>query len=91
MAAKEALTDMPPRNESELDPITLHNVALMNMEDEPNSGFEKLQFLVQQNTFPPETFSNLCLLFAKYSFYNLVADFLAENVHLTYKYISPVI
>ena len=24
-AAKEALTDMPPRLESELDPVTLHN------------------------------------------------------------------
>lgn len=24
-AAKEALTDMPPRMESELDPVTLHN------------------------------------------------------------------
>ncbi len=90
MTAKEALTDMPPRSESELDPITLHNIALMNMEDDPNGGFEKLQYLIQQNTFPTETFSNLCFLYAKYSFYSLVADFLAENVHLTYKFISPV-
>jgi hypothetical protein len=27
--AKEALTDMPPRAEEELDPVTLHNHALM--------------------------------------------------------------
>jgi tetratricopeptide repeat protein 30 len=89
MASREALTDMPPRSENELDPITLHNIALMNMDDDPNAGFEKLQFLIQQNTFPHETFANLCLLYAKYSFYSLVADFLAENVQLTYKFITP--
>ena len=81
---------MPPRSEGELDTITLHNIALMNMDDDPNGGFEKLQFLIQQNTFPYETFSNLCLLYAKYSFYNLAADFLAENMQLAYKFISPV-
>ena len=34
-AAQEALTDMPPRSEEELDPVTLHNQALMNMETNP--------------------------------------------------------
>jgi len=46
--AREALTDMPPRKEEELDPVTLHNNALMNMEQDPTSGFEQLQFLVSQ-------------------------------------------
>jgi tetratricopeptide repeat protein 30 len=90
MGAKEALTDMPPRSETELDPITLHNTALMNIEDEPTAGFEKLQYLIEQNTFPTETFANLCFLYVKYSFYSLVADVLAENTHLTYKYLTPV-
>lgn len=44
-AAREALTDMPPRSEEELDPVTLHNHALMSMESEPSEGFEKLQVL----------------------------------------------
>jgi len=35
-AAKEALLDMPPRSEEELDPVTLMNMALMNMEDNPS-------------------------------------------------------
>ena len=35
IAAKEALTDMPPRLESELDPVTLHNQALINADEEP--------------------------------------------------------
>ena len=65
-AACEALTDMPPRSEEELDAVTLHNQALMNMDSSPTQGFEKLQFLIQQNPFPPETFGNLLLLYSKY-------------------------
>ena len=65
-AAREALTDMPPRSENELDAVTLHNQALMNMELKPTDGFGKLQFLLQQNPFPPETFGNLLLLYCKY-------------------------
>lgn len=57
---------MPPRSEEELDAVTLHNQALMNMEAEPTRGFQKLQFLLQQNPFPPETFGNLLLLYIKY-------------------------
>merc|ERR1719361_722669 len=87
--AKEALTDMPPRSEDELDAVTLHNQALMNMDSKPIEGFEKLQFLLQQNPFPPETFGNLLLLYCKYEYYDLAADVLAENAHLTYKYLSP--
>ncbi|KAF6203225.1 hypothetical protein GE061_003643 [Apolygus lucorum] len=87
-AAKEALTDMPPRSEEELDAVTLHNQALMNMESRPTEGFEKLQFLLQQNPFPPETLGNLLLLYCKYGYYNLAADVIAENQHLTHKYLS---
>lgn len=57
---------MPPRGEEELDPVTLHNQALMNMETHPTEGFEKLQFLIQQSPFPPETFGNLLLLYCKH-------------------------
>lgn len=88
-AAREALTDMPPRGEEELDAVTLHNQALMNMETHPTQGFEKLQFLIQQNPFPPETFGNLLLLYCKHEYYDLAADVLAENTHLTYKYLTP--
>jgi len=103
-AAREALTDMPPRGENELDAVTLHNQAffifcifcifvtlhnqaLMNMDSRPTDGFGKLQFLLQQNPFPPETFGNLLLLYCKYEYYDLAADVLAENAHLTYKYL----
>ncbi|KAI4469041.1 hypothetical protein MML48_2g00017550 [Holotrichia oblita] len=88
-AAREALTDMPPRAEYELDAVTLHNQALMNIEQNLAEGFEKLQFLLQQNPFPPETFANLLLLFCQHECYDLAADVLAENAHLTYKYLTP--
>uniref|UniRef100_A0A915BV57 Tetratricopeptide repeat protein 30 n=1 Tax=Parascaris univalens TaxID=6257 RepID=A0A915BV57_PARUN len=87
-AAGEALTDMPPRSEEELDPVTLHNQALININANPSDGFAKLQYLLSQNPFPPETFSNLLLLYCKYEYYDLAADVLAENAHLTYKYLT---
>ena len=87
-AAKEALLDMPPRNEEELDPVTLHNQALMNMDDDPNVGFRKFNFLLQNPPFPAETFANLLILYCKYSYYDLAADILAENTALTYKCLS---
>uniref|UniRef100_A0A9L0JB96 Tetratricopeptide repeat protein 30 n=1 Tax=Equus asinus TaxID=9793 RepID=A0A9L0JB96_EQUAS len=55
----------------------------------PTEGFEKLQFLLQQNPFPPETFGNLLLLYCKYEYFDLAADVLAENAHLTYKFLTP--
>lgn len=61
-AAKEAIIDMPPRNEDEIDPVTLHNKALIWMDESPQEGFKKLNFLLNNPPFPPETFSNLLLL-----------------------------
>lgn len=40
--------------------------ALLHMDAKPSEGFAKLQFLLQQNPFPPETFPNLLLLYCKY-------------------------
>jgi len=80
--AREALADMPPRSENELDPVTLHNTALMNMETDPNGGFKKLNFLLSRPPFPAETFGNLLLLYVKFQYYDLAADVLAENLKL---------
>jgi len=90
-AAREALSDMPPRSEEELDPVSLHNTALMNMENLPAQGFRKLNFLIQNPPFPPETFANLLLLYCKHQYYDLAADVLAENAHLTYKFLDATL
>nr|CAG4647748.1 EOG090X0302 [Moina brachiata] len=104
--AREALTDMPPRLESELDPVTLHNMALLTADANPSGSFDKLQFLLQQqvaqmaqesgdsasgpSACPPETFTNLLLLYCKYEYYDMAADLLAEHADLTYKHLSAV-
>jgi len=90
-AAREALSDMPPRGEEELDPVSLHNTALMNMENLPAQGFRKLNFLIQNPPFPPETFANLLLLYCKHQYFDLAADVLAENAHLTYKFLDAAL
>lgn len=87
-AAKEALTDMPPRLESELDAVTLHNQALCHADEDATGAFKKLSYLLANPPYPPETFGNLLLLHCKYQNYDIAAGLLAENSHLTYKYIS---
>jgi len=84
-AAKEALLDMPPRAEEEFDPVSLHNVALIKMDDDTTTGFKKLNFLLNNPPFPPETFANLLILYCKHQLYDLAADVLAENASLTFK------
>jgi tetratricopeptide repeat protein 30 len=84
--AAEALTDMPPRTTEELDPVTLHNTALMNIDSNPTEGFNKLQFLLQITPHPPEAFQNLLLCFCKYDCLDMAADVLADNQHLMMQY-----
>lgn len=86
--ARDALWDMPPRNEFEWDPVTLMNYALMNIDTDPTGGFKKLNYLLHNPPFPPETFCNLLLLYCKFHYYDLAADILAENPELTIKYIN---
>jgi tetratricopeptide repeat protein 30 len=82
---------MPPRQEFELDQVTLHNQALMNMNQDPSGGFEKLGFLLQQSPCPPETFGNLLLLYVKYDYVDSAADLLAENLTIASSTLTPVI
>ncbi|XP_013888312.1 intraflagellar transport protein 70A isoform X2 [Austrofundulus limnaeus] len=89
--AQEALTDMPPRAEEELDAVTLHNQALINIDTKPSEGFEKLAFLLQMPSFPRVTFGNLLLLYSKHEYFDLAADVLAENAHLTIKFLTPYV
>lgn len=99
---------MPPRNEPELDAVTLHNQAILSVSLNDGSkglvinptpaatgnieeAFEKLQFLLQQDLFPAETFYNLLLLYCRTDRHEIAADILAENTELTYKYLTPVL
>lgn len=87
-AAREALTDMPPRSEDELDAVTLHNQALIYADEDPVGSIKKLTYLITHPPYPPETFGNLLLLHCKYQNFDIAAGLLAENAQLTYKYLS---
>jgi tetratricopeptide repeat protein 30 len=68
--------------------VTAGIQALMHMETAPTDGFRKLNFLLSNPPFPPETFGNLLLLHCKHGYFDLAADILAENAHLSFKLIS---
>jgi tetratricopeptide repeat protein 30 len=87
--AKEALMDMPQRKEEDLDPVTLLNQALLFFDSNPSESFRKMNFLLENPPFPDETFSNLLLLYAKFEYFDLAADVLAENSEMTFKFINP--
>jgi tetratricopeptide repeat protein 30 len=86
--AQSALNNMPPRREEELDPITLHNQALMNFDKEPQAALRKLNWLIANPPFPPPTFQNLLLLYIENKCHTLAADVLADNAHLTFECLS---
>eukprot|EP01084_Bolivina_argentea_P067242 122502_1 len=88
--ANGSLYGMPPREESELDHVTLHNTALLQLlqPNTLNEGFRKLNFLITQQSFPPETFQNLLISYIKHDLYDLAADVLAENAHLHELYLD---
>ncbi|KAJ4460769.1 putative Tetratricopeptide repeat protein 30A [Paratrimastix pyriformis] len=83
--AREALSEMPPRSEEELDPVTLHNQALMGMEADPEGGFTKLNYLLTNPPFPPETFANLLVLYCKHENYDAAGELMAANGMLVAK------
>ncbi|KFD61179.1 hypothetical protein M514_05864 [Trichuris suis] len=88
--AAQAMANMPPRDETELDVITLHNEALVRMANEPMEGFAKLQFLCGQTRFPPEALVNLLFVCCKYGFQDIASDVMAENSDLLSSYLSQV-
>jgi tetratricopeptide repeat protein 30 len=81
-AARNTLAAMPPRDEHELDSVTLHNQALVNAHTNPTEGLRKLNFLLScSSSPPPETFGNLLLLYLQHQYLDLAADILAEHMH----------
>ncbi|TMW52693.1 hypothetical protein DOY81_002216 [Sarcophaga bullata] len=88
-AARDSLLDLPPRAESELDPVTLHNMALTDPQGSV-AGLRKLAFLLDLGppSCPRETFANILLICCKHEMYETAADILAEHTNLTYTYLS---
>ncbi|XP_022658940.1 tetratricopeptide repeat protein 30A-like isoform X2 [Varroa jacobsoni] len=87
--AKEALTDMPPRAQQDIDAVSLHNQALIQLESSPSSSFDKLHFLVEQGSGPAEAFANLVLVCCRFEHYDLAADVLAEHADIAHLMLAP--
>lgn len=85
------MTDLPPRNEDELDAISLHNNAILNIKPNPVETLKKLRYLLDQETFPAETLQNLLILYTRYEQFDLIADLLAVYSEYKDKYLSGVI
>lgn len=64
------------------------NQALVFFDQDPSNAFKKLNYLLENPPFPPETFANLLLLYAKLEYFDLAADTLAENADLTFKCVA---
>lgn len=89
LASREALMDLPPRSEPELDPVTLHNMSLTGDQSNGTVKLRRLAFLLELGPIcPQETFSNLLILCCKHEMFDTAADILAEHAQLTYKYLS---
>ncbi|GAB4820179.1 hypothetical protein N2152v2_007225 [Parachlorella kessleri] len=65
-AAAASLSDMPPRREQELDPVTLHNQAVVSIAQggagAEAAGLDKLHHLLDHPPFPGALLSNLLSL-----------------------------
>lgn len=83
------MMDLPPRSEPELDPVTLHNLAVTKGGPE---GLRRLSYLLALGApaCPQQSLSNLLLICCKHELFDAAADALADHADLTYRYLSPV-
>lgn len=89
--ACQAWKRMPLRGDEDIDAISLHNQAMIHMENDTESGFSKLTYLISNPPYPSETLSNLLLLYCKYGYEGQAADMIAENSQLLQLNISTTL
>lgn len=86
--ALKIMDSMPQRKDEELDPVSLHNNALFDTDQDVNASFDKMKFLLSNPPFPPVTFKNILTLYCKHGYQDVAADILAENSELAYDLLS---
>jgi len=80
--ARQTWNRMPIRGDEDIDAISLHNQAIIHMDNDTENGFSKLTYLLNNPPYPSETFTNLLLLCCKHGFEEQAADMIAENAQL---------
>ncbi len=84
-------TEMPPRREEDLDATTLHNQAILFIDEDPSTSFRKLNYLLANPPFPPEAFQNLLVLQCQFGLFDVAARTISDNGYLAEKIISQEI
>lgn len=72
--AREIIKKVPVISEGGTDPVTFHNIAIFNVDQNSSESIKKLNYLLNNSLFPPETFQNLLFLYCKYFFFDLAND-----------------
>jgi tetratricopeptide (TPR) repeat protein len=84
-AAKNAMTQF----KENLDAVTIHNDAIINIAEDPSIGIQKLEFLLSKQPFPPETLSNLLTLYTSHGQDHLSAEAFETNKCLAKELLPP--
>ncbi|CAI2360637.1 unnamed protein product [Moneuplotes crassus] len=79
VAAKMTIKRVPAISTSGIDPVTFHNQAIFFVTENSAESIKKMNHLLNECLFPPETFQNLLFLYCKYFFYDLANELIHEN------------
>ena len=70
------------KNGEDLDTVTVHNDAVINKEQDPRVAIVKLEYLLSNQPFPPETLGNLLTFYLSHGQQNEAAEMFARNKQL---------
>jgi tetratricopeptide repeat protein 30 len=87
-AAKMTIKRVPAINAGGIDPVTFHNQAIFFVTENSADSIKKMNHLLRDCLFPPETFQNLLFLYCKYFFYDLANELIVENPKFCQKLIE---
>ena len=89
-AAKDSMRELCElQNNENLDTFTIHNDAIINIEEDPSIGIQKLEFLLSNQPFPPETLSNLLTFYTSHGQDDLAAETFETNKNLARELLPP--
>lgn len=89
-AAKDSMAELCElQNNENLDTLTIHNDAIINIKEDPSIGIQKLEFLLSNQPFPPETLPNLLTFYTSHGQDNLAAEIFETNKHLAKDLLPP--
>ena len=82
LQARQTWNTMPIGRDEDIDAVSLHNQAIIHIDDDTDHGLSKLIYLLNNPPLPSETFMNLIVLCCKYDLDNQAADLVIENRQL---------